>query len=412
MSRLPLVVALAAVTAPALAQTSSAPNLVLANNSPYVTTDTAANAATGVAYNLPDNNPGTYSDGTGIPPGTWVWRVYPKKTDVMREPRNITGFQTIWRASAATPPNVPVAVYAPAIRLMGAVQRPGAATGALDPDFSNTWLTVPEYTSQFAFSGTSRVLSWNVTLAHPVTLNFTGDHAIAAAYHGGDERDVAATAGTPSQGVMGSLADAPVFDESVNPLPFQPDGFAFVDPFTQAVTLTYKRQSDSRTWLTYGTANPTINVFSDWGRMRLQAPPTQAQIVGYSDGSYYADLGANTSTGWGLEVWADPATFGGGYAVPLVNIGSYFAGSVPVPLGSAGTPVLELQPNDPFFGVLASNLVIALSPAPDGTGQTVSLPQLLPLPGLIGGYLGFEAAVLDSNLTRVTTTQARWVRIR
>jgi len=141
MSKTPLVLVLAAFAAPALAQTPSAPNLVLANNEPYIQTDTQAHPATGVNYNYPGNNPAEYSNGGAILAGTWVWRVYPEKTNVMREPRKVTGFQTIWRASAATPSGVSVKVYAPAVRLMNAVQRPGAGLGALDPNFGSTLLT-------------------------------------------------------------------------------------------------------------------------------------------------------------------------------------------------------------------------------------------------------------------------------
>jgi hypothetical protein len=168
---------------------------------------------------------------------------------------------------------------------------------------------------------------------------------------------------------------------------------------------------NSRTWLTYGTANPSLNVISDWGRRRVQTAPPNAPLVGLSDGTYYADLGTNPSTdGWALEVWADPTQFAGGLAVPFINIGPYFSGAIPVPLGALGTPVLELLPTDPTFSFLVPNIPIVLDPI-DAIGRTPFIPQPAPLPGLVGLYLGFEAAVVAPGLAALTTTQARWVEI-
>jgi hypothetical protein len=397
-------------------------NRVLRNNEPWLVISAAAHPTTGVAFNYPPVNHPSFGNGVGVPMNASVWRVYPSATNFRSEPSNVDGFNILCRRSAAShgpgttgaPGPATGDTYEPEMTLRSTIARTAAGqpAGSIDPDFT-AGATIYAMIPEMPVPGSTVGTLFNISRSFgPASVSFS-DCAVTMKYHGGEEDNRPAGAGTGvySQCICASWQDGPT--------PWIFDGFH--DPAVATNNgVTYKATNQFRSWMTYTTVNPTLSLFSDWGERRYQATnPLTPLLLGHSDGTYFSDLAVTASTRFGFSVRADTTVFSGGNALVLFNFQP-----MPFPTGFPILPgfVLNLNPGDPLLG-----LFTAISPPALGAvmGQANSVgvdfqiwgPSGIvgvfgPDPALSGQYFGFQAVAVNINPPMLTlgSTQATWVR--
>lgn len=386
----------AAIPLVAFAQAAAQDNENIRNNEPYLVISTATHPTTTINYNYPPVNPPEYSvAGAGIPAGTWVWRTHEWQTSRRGEPHLLSGYTSVWRMSAAS--NGAGPSYLAKTRLMKATRD---SAGVLSPDFSAGAM----YHEIAQMPGPAQTATiFRVTHSFPVVPVQIGsaspsnpvvqDFALAQEYNGGEQRDLVASASQPSQGICGSWQDGAGMG-------YIHDGFYHM-PTT---TLTRKTTDAFHTWLAMVTDNPSLSIFTDYGKRRIAAltPP----LPGNGYGSYFGDFNSSAVQEFGFSVRAG-SRFAGAPAFILFNFQPQpFPGAIPFPFTS-NPLTIELALFDPLLGGLAGlNLTL------DSNGDTDSIPMRFPvLPGTLGMFIGFEAVVVDPTLTSGDTSEAVWIEI-
>ncbi len=380
--------ALASLAAPLAAQGFS--NAVIRNNEPYFVTATATSAATGQNYNWDPVNPGEYSRGTlaapvGVPANTWSWRILPREINYRSGNRQVSGFVHDLRLSAETATSW-TGVYEPEVQLMATVPRPSVA-GALNPDWNKVLVSIGE--NPVPPLGTQQVTVTRA-LANPINVpsdpsNPQGsDHlALALKFRGGESKWI-----NGAQGFVGSWMDGPT--------PSTTTGFYYP---TSRVTA---HSTDPRfvLWATYMEAEPTINVYSDWGQRRF--PPQPTPLLGHSIGTYYSDI-ATASGNLGLSVRA--ANYPGGFAAVLFNFGPWIP--VAFPLFGQTVELNVADPNLGLFGGIPGVGLLQLDPNGAADGFSIPIPANA---AFTGTSMGFEALVFDPLLTIQASTGSAFVQ--
>ncbi|MBK8975378.1 MAG: hypothetical protein IPM29_05595 [Planctomycetes bacterium] len=396
--RIALIATLSALPlAHAVAQTTD--NRNLRNNEPYLVQSTATHPTTGVNRNWPPVNPPEFSTAGsgGIPQGTWVVRTMEWQTSRRGEPYQLSGFTTVWRLSAASTGGP---TYLPKIRLMKAAPN---ANMQLDPDFSpaGQFFEIARANGPSIGAGAGIFRINHTFPATAITIGSTNpanlvlqDFAIGAEYVGGEQDDVPASASQFSQSILGTWQDGDIG--------YVHDGFWS----TTNSTFTRKTITDFHTWLEMLTENPSISIFSDYGKRRIA--PLSPPLLGNSLGSLYSDINSTAVNEFGFSIRAG-TNLQSASAIVLFNfLPQPFPGSLGLPLPGIGILTIELAPFDPNLAAF-STLGLVL----DGNGNVDSLPFALPvLAGTLGFHFGFEAVVIDPSLTVADTTEATWVKIR
>jgi len=358
------------------------------NNDPYFRGDTA-HPTTGVTGVYKPVNPDAYSDTVstaGVPAGTLSWRWFPAENNLRRETRQVSGFYIGLRYSYSTPASsLPLTGYVPEISIHKSKARAG---GGKDPDLAQAPLFTLASSSTVFTSANSSVIP-SRTLSTPVAINEI-DMMLSCKWQGTEHRDVPG-----KQCPIGSW-----FDGDYVPIT---TGFA-----SPANVISYVQGNESCLWLSYMEEQSVILPSSDWGYRRKVANPLPS---GYAVSTAQGDFALSTTNGaiFGYDINGGPS-MAANKAVLLFNAGPVFPAQFTI-LGQ----VLELNPVDPFLGLMADvGYVLTLNAAAPkigfGSGPRLQVPNLGPA-GL-GFTFGAEFFVFDPTFTSaVDSTQSAWISV-
>ncbi len=367
----------------------------LRNNNPHLVQSTATHPTTGRHYNWWQMNHLGYSDGSGVPAGAHVWRVFPRETAYRGEPHKFSGYTMVLRISAASNGNGPNA-YEPGMKLMACTPRVG---GGLDPDFTNSRGRRYHTLAEAAAPVTSQTFRVTTTFAHiPLILS---DYSLAMKYHGGEEQDIAdgSAGNNPSQGMCGSWQDSPVFDNSTN-------GAYITIGFEEAGAITYTNTDAFISWMGILVNQPSLAAYSDWGRRRMAAPAQQ--WLGHSLGTYSSDLASAPDSSFGYSVRAG-ALYANGSVAFLANIGGFqpiFGRYYATPAGPVN---IALDLLDTGIDVLSG---IGFTLDANGDGDSAAFQIWGPHPSVAGLDFGVQAVVVAAAFVGIDSTEAVWMRFR
>ncbi|MEM7201439.1 MAG: hypothetical protein AAF628_14305 [Planctomycetota bacterium] len=373
------------------AQPMTVNNPVLRNNEPWFSISTMS-PTTMNFYNWGPVSPPEYTEGTianpgaGVLAGTLSWRVITQQSNFRFGQRQVNGYTHNTIVSGETVGGVWANDYEAEVRMMSVVARP-AVPGALRPDFNDILhsvaeMPVPSPGATYAVNRTFLPVTIPVTTSSPNT----ADVGLSLTWQGGE-----------NEWKDGSHSYLTTWSDGFTP--YDTWGFRYPTP-----SLAFPRSAGTRVnahlWLTYTEPEPTIALFSDWGRLGWLPPAGQTPLPGHSIATYWSDAAINGGA-FGIGVRALQAP--NGFAIPFFNLGAYFPAGFPI-LGSN----LELSIVSPFIASFTP-FVIQLDAA--GIGGDTDFPYpLRPNPALSGQHFGFDCYVLDGSFNMLGSTQAGWIR--
>ena len=377
------------------AQGQRYPGPDLSINSSYRVVSTAKHTGTNRNLPWPPVQPPGYASSPGVVAGTRSWQYVP--------PPRVTGgsqpgpWMTVIGMSQAIHVGPAVTTFpapnhyqfetgiAPTVPTASPPQKTHAPTGndILNVATASIALTTPDI-NEHVFN-----------LTTPIPLPTAVDLCMFVVFRGGEWQDDPMGGQTTGCDWRGGWF-------TPNGLPYS--GFATA---SQPRTISFTGDKPYLPKIGLQIAQPVFCITGDHGNGYYNTPTRLVNELYRGISAAFPDYSAAAAGTLFFDVSAGPNYANGGSAVVLLNVGSDFAGSIPVPpFGN-----LLLNPSDPAFGLMSS-IILGLGPFGDYTGEATPFPIPALGAGAVGTFITGQALVFNPGLQQALFSVKSGMRVQ